>query len=186
MLILRALKLNYRTQKFAENRLPIYKEMGMAGHSGVDWAAYPGSPLYWDVDTKGIVYNLEVDDKGGIGLDIISKDTDGQEYKHRYWHLKGYACKVGDVVETGDLIAYADNTGYSTGSHLHRGLKPVAKDNNGRYYNIYQNNRYWGAISMDEFFINVFVLDYLDNLNGQISILRKIVYLYQLLINKIK
>lgn len=185
MKIYRALKLNWITQRFGENKLPIYKELGLLSHNGLDFAAYPGSPLYWDVDTRGTVYKLETDSKGGIGLDIISEDN-GTFYKHRYWHLKGYAVKVGDIVETGDLIAYADNTGLSTGSHLHRGLKPVYSHTDGSYSNMYQNNQMWGAIDPEPFLKNVFVVDYVANLKGQISIMRKIILLYEQLLSKIK
>lgn len=177
------MKLNSPTQWFGQNKLPIYKEIGLLGHNGIDWSCVSGTPIYWDVDTKGVVYNLETDSAGGIGLDIISEDN-GKYYKHRFWHLERYNVKVGDTVETGDLIAYADNTGLSTSSHLHRGLKPVYSHTDGSYSNMCQNNQMWGAIDPEPFLKNVFVVDYVKNLNGQLSILKKLVFLYEELISK--
>lgn len=37
----------------------------------------------------------------------------------RYAHLMSTAVKVGDTVTQGQTIGYCDNTGWSTGSHLH-------------------------------------------------------------------
>lgn len=179
--------MNYITQYFGDNKLPIYKHYGMKGHNGIDFYVPTGKPLYWDCDTKGVVYKTETDSSGGIGLDIISKDEyNGQFYKHRFWHLERYAVKVGDIVETGDIIAYADNTGVSTGSHLHRGLKPVNMGVDGRYYNELQDNGYFGAIDIRPFLKNVFVVDYVKNLNGQLSILKKLVFLFEELMDMVR
>lgn len=187
MIIFRSSKPNLITQWFGQNKLSIYKEWGMKGHNGIDFAMPSGTSLYWDCSNKGVVYKKETDSSGGIGLDIISKDEDtDQFYKHRFWHLKGYAVEVGDIVETGDLIAYADNTGISTGSHLHRGLKPVNMGVSGRYYNELQSNGYFGAIDIRPFFKNVFVVDYVKNLNGQLSILKKLVYLFEELVDMMR
>ncbi len=183
MILFRSIKRNAITQRFGQNKLPIYKKMGMKGHNGIDFSVQTGNPIYWNCDTKGIVYHKEVDDAGGIGLDIISEDGE-MTYKHRFWHLKGYTVEIGDTVETGDLIAISNNTGKSTAAHLHWGIKPVRKLGT-RYVNIYQMNGYFGGINPKPFFANVFVLDYVNNLKKQISIIRKVIYLYQLLINKI-
>lgn len=66
-----------------------------------------------------------------------------------FWHLKKGTLKVtaSQKVKTGDLIAEADNTGMSTGSHLHFGLKPVYQGENAwDWTNADQNNGYKGAI----------------------------------------
>jgi murein DD-endopeptidase MepM/ murein hydrolase activator NlpD len=48
-------------------------------------------------------------------------------FKSLYCHLNKGSFRVtpGDNVKTGDIIALADNTCMSTGSHLHFGLKPI-------------------------------------------------------------
>jgi murein DD-endopeptidase MepM/ murein hydrolase activator NlpD len=35
------------------------------------------------------------------------------------YHLKSFVATVGQQVKQGDLVAYSDNTGLSTGAHLH-------------------------------------------------------------------
>ena len=39
-----------------------------------------------------------------------------------YYHLSGYAVSEGDIVRSGQVIAYSGNTGNSTGPHLHFGV----------------------------------------------------------------
>lgn len=69
--------------------------------------------------------------------------------KSIYWHLQKGSIVVtaSQKVKAGDLIALADNTGMSTGSHLHFGLKPVKKgEADWQWYNIEQTNGVNGAI----------------------------------------
>jgi len=48
MKLLRAVKTNFLTQGFGQNKLPWYKEYGMLGHNGQDWATREGERIYWD------------------------------------------------------------------------------------------------------------------------------------------
>ncbi len=171
----RPIRNSFISQKFGENRLPIYKESGMLGHNGIDLPCPPGMELRFDVlDCHGFVYQKHTDSSGGLGLDVITEDKDGI-FKHRYWHLKDYAVEVGQTVGTGDLLGHCDNTGRSTGSHLHWALKPQRIDDNGNYRNKYPDNGYAGAI--DFTYKDIFVKDYMDNLKGQLSILQQIINL---------
>lgn len=171
----RPIKPNYISQKFGWNNLTIYKELGMKGHNGIDIPCKDGEELRFDVkDCEGVVYKKEIDSAGGLGLDIITEDKDGI-FKHRYWHLKDYAVEVGDIVETGDLLGHCDNTGYSTGPHLHWGLKPQFKDNDGNYRNEFQDNGYFGAIDFE--WEDIYAKDLMENLTQQVGILQKIINL---------
>ena len=154
MKIYRPVKSNHRTQMFGENKLPWYKEWGMRGHNGEDWRAYHGEPVYHSGDWDGIAYT-ETDKDGGIGVDVISPKLG---YKLRYWHLKSTNVYDGQEVKMGQLIGYADNTGTSTGDHLHWSLKKV--DKNGKTLN--RNNGYYGAVDFSQYFENEFVLDKLE------------------------
>jgi len=178
MKIYRSLRTNIITQKFGENKSPLYKQRGLLGHNGWDWSAKDGEPLYFDVLGTGIVYQKHTDSAGGLGLDIITHDKDGY-WKHRYWHLKEYKCEIGDIVETGQLIALADNTGRSTGTHLHRGLKPQIKDSDGNFKNKLARNGYTGGVDIEPYFKNVYSRK-IWLLKHQISLIQRIIKLLTL------
>lgn len=182
MTIYRSIKYNIITQPFGENKVPIYKELGMLGHNGWDWFLKSGTPVYWDVDTAGQIIETMVDRYGGLGVVVQSKDG-AKHYKHRFWHFKGFAVKVGQEVESGDLLGWGDNTGYSTGDHLHRDLKECTE--NGQTLN--RDNGYFGGIDIKTFFKNVFVIDQINFLEKKktiltkmMEILKKVVQLYLL------
>lgn len=94
-----------------------YKSLyGAKGHLGIDLRAKHGQEVYAARD--GVVYKIDTDPKSGLDVRIESEDN-GVRFRHIYEHLMGYQPKVGDRVKTGQLIGWADNTGYSSGDHLH-------------------------------------------------------------------
>lgn len=152
------------TQEFGVNG-KWYKERGIniKGHNGLDFCAIHGTPIYASHD--GFAY-YEWDSSQGEGVVIRSKepmDIDGKltYFKTVSWHMvdgdkepqfkSPITCydinSQGQEVKCGDLIGYADNTGLSTGDHLHFMLKPISDGESlGQIYNISQNNGYLGAI----------------------------------------
>jgi hypothetical protein len=60
--------------------------------------------------------------------------------------------KLGDYVRKGDFIGLADNTGFSSGDHVHFELKPVSfttpvnKTKDSDLTNTLQTNGYYGAV----------------------------------------
>jgi hypothetical protein len=129
----------------------------MKGHNGIDYGAKDGTPVY--ATHEGVAY-IEIDSSGGNGVVIRSEDKyeyNGKavNFKTIYWHLKenNVCIKRFQKVKAGDLIGYADNTGFSTGSHLHFALKPCYKgESNSIWYNEDQNNGYKGAIDPEPYF----------------------------------
>lgn len=139
-------------QGFGENGTPYYAQLGLKGHNGLDLFALDGTPVYAAHD--GTVTFSGDDGSAGIGI-VITTDQDYDyngkptRFKSIYWHLKKGSLKVvaSQKVKTGDMIAEADNTGMSTGSHLHFGLKPVLQGETAwSWENVEQNNGYKGAI----------------------------------------
>ncbi len=120
------------SQKFGENP-QMYAQFGIIGHNGLDWPCSMRTPIYASHDG---VAETQIDSMSGKG--VIIKD---EEKKSIYWHLDFFATTTGHKVKTGDLIGYSGNTGYSTGPHLHFGLK-LLKD--GEVLN--RNNGYDGAV----------------------------------------
>ena len=145
------------TQHFGDNGVSYYKSDGLKGHNGIDFHAPDGTPVYATHD--GRVTFAGYDGSGGLGIVIRTEKKfdygkDKAYYKSIFWHLKKDSLKVtgGQSVKAGDLIALADNTGRSTGSHLHFGLKPIAKGEKAwEWSNLAQLNGYNGAIDPLEY-----------------------------------
>lgn len=84
-------------------------------HSGVDYAAPTGTPVYAVADGK-VVFRGR---KGAAGKMVTVAHANG--YHTKYLHLSRYATKApyGSRVKQGDVIGYVGSTGRSTGPHLH-------------------------------------------------------------------
>lgn len=152
------------TQPFGANYNTFYKELGMLGHNGLDLVAPDSTEVYATHD--GRVTFTGYDGSGGLGIVIRTEEKfdyyqpkDGKfkpaYFKTIYWHLKKDSIVVtgGDKVKKGQLIALADNTGMSTGSHLHFGLKPMERgEASWAWYNTEHDNGYWGAVDPVDYF----------------------------------
>ena len=135
-------------QPFGVNFINFYQDLNMKGHNGIDFKANDSCPIYSSHD--GIVYYCGTDNTGGIEVNIWNKEN---LYKTIYYHLKSYIVKQGQEVKAGDLIAYADNTGkYTTGNHLHFGLKETNSDGSTKDW----NNGYNGAIDPSLYFTETY------------------------------
>lgn len=120
-------------QAFGENKNGFYAADGLKGHTGIDYGCPTGTPVL--SPCNGTVVAVSVDITKGEGVAIISDDKfqyEGQEclLDCVMWHLmdKSIIVKVGDKVVTGQLLGYSDNTGRSTGPHLHFSVLPIATD----------------------------------------------------------
>ncbi len=84
-------------------------------HTGVDWAAPSGTPIY----ASG---NGTVEKEGwesGYGKYIRVRHTNG--YETAYGHMSAFARGIeeGKRIRQGQVIGFVGSTGLSTGSHLH-------------------------------------------------------------------
>lgn len=94
-----------------------YKSLyGPAGHLGLDLRAGHGQEVY--AAQAGTVYKIDTHERSGLDVRIES-EVNGIKFRHIYEHLLGYQPKVGDKLTTGQLVGWADSTGYSSGNHLH-------------------------------------------------------------------
>ena len=162
----------------------LYESVGMLGHNGEDWNAWRGEPIYHAGNFEGIA-DISEDAKGGIGVDIFSTEEVGLApvarvlgldsvpakafVKIRYWHLKSVAVPDKSLVKPGQIIGYADNTGLSSGDHLHWSLRLTeglpGRDSSWRTLNT--ENGYTGSIDFRPWFTNTFVLD-LPRIEGEL------------------
>lgn len=86
-------------------------------HSGVDFSAPTGTDVY--ASASGQV--VDVSEGGSLGKSITLHHRDGSE--SQYGHLSRQQVKVGQQVQSGQTIGNVGNTGRTTGSHLHYGLR---------------------------------------------------------------
>jgi hypothetical protein len=99
-----------------------YAPFGLPGHEGLDMRALNGTPIWAMAD--GEVIRVENVDNNAYGIHVRLKHMfQGQEFKTVYGHFQETKVKVGDKVVAGQVIGLADNTGNSSGPHLHITLK---------------------------------------------------------------
>lgn len=171
-------------QPFGTNFNDFYKKLGMKGHNGIDFLA-PDSTIIRACH-DGVVTFTGEDGSAGLGVvlrtteAVLDKDGDNKFFfKTIYWHIKkgSFKVKPGDLVKIGDVLALADNTGMSTGAHLHFGLKPVLQgEEDWSWSNIFPSNGYFGAIDPMPYFNGQFAEDvYRARWKGVIGLLEMIV-----------
>lgn len=96
------------TQRFGE------KITDPAGHTGIDYALYLGTPVLAAADgTVCLVAHLQ----SGYGTHVVIEHEDGLETV--YAHLSRADISIGAKVRTGQTIGLSGNSGRSTGPHLH-------------------------------------------------------------------
>jgi murein DD-endopeptidase MepM/ murein hydrolase activator NlpD len=84
-------------------------------HTGVDWAAPSGTPIY--ASGNGVIE--KVGWESGYGKYIRIRHTNG--YETAYGHMTAFArnIEVGSRVRQGQAIGFVGSTGLSVGAHLH-------------------------------------------------------------------
>ena len=183
MKIYRALKTNQLSATFYSTG-QIWTNFGLKTHGGMDWSCYFREPIFFDCDKTGEVIGMQLDRNLGLGIEILTEDESGV-FKHRFWHFDELKVAVGQKVESGTLLGYGDSTGYSTGNHLHRDLKPQTRTN-GILTNTLQSNGTYGATDPMPYFSNIYIKDYIATQQTQIGLLKQIVSLYQKIIELMK
>lgn len=123
------------TQIFGVNP-KVYAQFGLKGHNGVDFRCAVGTPLFAPFEGK-----IVVKDSGnsGYGLHVFLR-KDNLEVV--LGHLSKVFIKNGALVRMGDKIALSGNTGFSTGPHLHFGMRYLDQNGNVRDY----NNGFFGYV----------------------------------------
>ncbi|AMQ66502.1 metallo-endopeptidase [Bacillus phage Shbh1] len=108
------MKITYRiTSRFGDQ-----ESFRVHEHKGIDFAMPEGTELRSLINGK-----VRIADYGNTnaGKTIFIEGEDGRTYI--YGHLSDFNVVQGQEVSTGELIGWSGNTGYSTGPHLHFGIK---------------------------------------------------------------
>lgn len=103
-----------------------YEQFGMAGHDGLDYSMKTGTPVL-ATDTGQVILAGD----SAYGTTIVIQHTWGKSY---YGHLSKLEVNIGDTVAKGKEIALSGNSGYTTGAHLHFGIKPLYPDMQNGYF----------------------------------------------------
>jgi len=115
------------TQTFAEHEHRREVNGWTNYNGGIDWGVLTGTSI--KAAQKGIVVGVRKD-AGGYGTHVRIEHVEGNtKYLTIYGHLMKFNVAVGSVVDAGDVIGKSDNTGLSTGPHLHfelrEGTQPI-------------------------------------------------------------
>jgi murein DD-endopeptidase MepM/ murein hydrolase activator NlpD len=98
---------------FGERNHPLLHYMKT--HTGVDWAAPFGTPIF--AAGNGTIDEIGL--KGGYGKYVRIRHANG--YQTAYGHMTAFArsLNVGSRVRQGQIIGFVGSTGLSTGAHVH-------------------------------------------------------------------
>ena len=119
------------TQTFANKLIiggvDIYAQYGLRGHNGLDYGLPTGTKVLAPHSGKVIeAFN----DPNGYGNYIkIENSVEGSVLAH----LQSFAVSLGQEIKEGQLIGISNNTGNSTGPHLHWGYYKFPRDRANGY-----------------------------------------------------
>lgn len=136
MSLIHPVKKVYITQVWGVNP-NVYARFGLKGHNGVDYRVFNEAgnrattgPIY--AAHNGVVVEA-LYDVNGYGYYLkIENDSEGSIYGHLEkdsWEKVG----VGNYYDQGDYICHANNSGFSTGAHLHWGYYPKPRNRSNGY-----------------------------------------------------
>jgi murein DD-endopeptidase MepM/ murein hydrolase activator NlpD len=122
------------TQRFGI-RPKYYLAFDLAGHNGLDfrtiWPETPNGRRKVFAVMGGEVVEVMAKDQGGYGKFIKIKHAEGGQTM--YAHLGLIKVQLHQIVAGGDYLGLTDNTGASSGAHLHFGYRPPHYDKNNGY-----------------------------------------------------
>lgn len=110
---------------------PVYQQFGFKRHNGVDVKLGKDAKVF--APHEGTVTSIGWQPEGaGLYLSLRSSDRfpfeEGDFYAlSTLMHLSSVSVQIGQTVQAGDLLAIADNTGFSTGPHTHWRLRCLRK-----------------------------------------------------------
>lgn len=104
-----------------------YAKFGLKGHNGLDYGLPTGTQVV--APHSGKVMEATFDPTGYGNYLKIENDKEGSVLAH----LQSFQVKVGDTVSEGQPIALSNNTGNSTGPHLHWGYYKQPRDRANGY-----------------------------------------------------
>ena len=163
----------------------LYPLFNMRGHNGIDVRA-----VHDDIhsSSEGTVVEVQTVPARGLGVGILTDvkydlGVHGEHYvKFRYWHMQSIAVHIGQKVKVGDFLGVTNNTGYSSGNHLHWEMQPYDKDAGGHPVITNPTGHIAGTVDMEPYFTGI----YADEASPDLLWLQSMGYLLQSLTNKLQ
>lgn len=158
---------------------PVYERFGFTRHNGTDIALGTDKVLYAPFDYT-VVRTGNQPEGGGIFLGIMSEEFDFLDGKYRVLldllHCEKLLAAEGRVGKTGDVLAIADNTGFSTGPHTHLQARRVKNWNysvgNAASWKYVDKNEANGSFDMEPYWNGKYAKEV--NLVRQVTILQMV------------
>lgn len=100
---------------------PRYTALGLAGHNGVDFGLPDGTPVLAPADGECIEVGY---DPEGYGYYVKLRTPNGEDWLMAHQHMWQLP-RPGQWCPEGSPVGFSDNTGMSTGPHLHVGYRPA-------------------------------------------------------------
>lgn len=113
--------------KLILNGKDLYAQWGYLGHNGIDYATPSGTMIL--APHEGFVKEVALDPDGYGWYIKIENEKEGSVLAHN----ERVFALIGEYVEEGQTVAISDNTGASTGPHLHWGYYNVPRDRANGY-----------------------------------------------------
>ena len=125
--MIKPFKGNYRLTQIWGANPKIYSKFGLLGHNGIDWGLPNGTEVIAPHAGKVIE---KAYDKNGYGNYLKIENTkEGSILSH----FQKFFVNVGDTIKQGQKIALSNNTGFSTGPHIHWGYYKKPRDRSNGY-----------------------------------------------------
>ena len=113
--------------KLILNGVDFYGQWRLKGHNGIDYGIPTGVNIL--APHRGTIKEAYYDEKGYGWYVKIENDVEGSVLGH----MLSLSVKVGDIVSEGQKVGVSDNTGASTGPHLHWGYYRFPRDKSNGY-----------------------------------------------------
>lgn len=132
-----------QTQGFGEHP-DWYKKFGLIGHNGLDYGMPNGTEIVAPHDGKILE---ATNDPNGYGLYVkIESSTEGSVLAH----LKQINVPIGRELKEGEHIGFSNNTGNSTGPHLHWGYYKIPRNRKNGYAGFIDQTQFINAGSVSK------------------------------------
>lgn len=111
------------SQLYGEKKMIDYTQFGLESHNGLDIAFKHRCPIVAPCDMNVTYIQSAANGYGNLIMaDAIIADDKVYRYQLCFAHLDEITAVKG-MVKRGDIIGYGGTTGFSTGTHLHFGVR---------------------------------------------------------------